>query len=202
MQINKYITLPNFIGNEIGQGADGQCFEIKNDIAKVIKYSIIFNIDDLCKIEDLYQKRSNAFFYLENQKDPAYVCVHTHKFLTKGLRDTVHGKQEYLIYYYIMDKLNKISDDEKKIFHTILSHEDANKNKNISIFKIKKDLEKISGYLDFSEEQVILFCENIVKSKLIHEDLHVRNIMKDIDGNFKLVDCDRLTFKHGDNYKL
>jgi hypothetical protein len=35
-----------------------------------------------------------------------------------------------------MERLNKLSEDEKKVFHSILSHEDNNLRKNFSIKKI------------------------------------------------------------------
>ena len=94
-----------------------------------------------------------------------------------------------------MDKLNKISEDEKKVFHTILCHEDLNKKKNFSNDKILTMLNGMIKGLDFNFEKVIMFYEAQKSSIIKHNDFHVRNIMKDNFGNFKFIDLDRLDLR-------
>jgi thiamine kinase-like enzyme len=96
-----------------------------------------------------------------------------------------------------MEKLFKISEDERKIFHTILSHEDRNIVKNYPLDKVKKMLTGMSYSLDFDYNKVIFFYQNLRDCPLQHLDLHVRNIMKDIDGNFKMIDFDRMKLESG-----
>jgi thiamine kinase-like enzyme len=90
-----------------------------------------------------------------------------------------------------MEKLFELTDDEKRIFHSVLSHEDKGETKNYEILKIKKMLEGMSRALDFDEEKVTFFCEELRRAPIIHNDIHIRNIMKDISGNFKMIDFDR-----------
>jgi len=47
--------------------------------------------------------------------------------------------------------------------------------------------------LDFDAEKVMLFCENIRTAPIIHEDTHARNIMKNDDGDFRLIDLDSIS---------
>jgi thiamine kinase-like enzyme len=94
-----------------------------------------------------------------------------------------------------MEKLNKISEDEKKVFHSIMSHEDQNLHKNFSMSKIKNMLQGLSMGLDFDASKIIIFCENLRSTVIHHNDIHPRNIMKDNFGNFKLIDFDRCYFK-------
>ena len=60
-------------------------------------------------------------------------------------------------------------------------------------------LSGLSSGLDFDEEKVIFFVNNFKKSPIIHNDVHVRNIMKDCDGNFKMIDFDRAELKMENN---
>jgi thiamine kinase-like enzyme len=91
-----------------------------------------------------------------------------------------------------MEKLQKITEDEGRVFHSILSHEDSGKIKDFSNEKIQELLFGMRA-LDFDAEQVTLFCNNIKTPHLSHLDIHTRNIMKDDKGNFKLIDLDRVT---------
>lgn len=183
------------LGSEIGfGGADGQVFEILNSPNKVIKISVLYDdFNSTLTLEDKYANVSNTLEFLKNKTPLEYACVYEHEYLGKYNRPFYEKQdgQDYILYYYIMEKLNKISEDEKKVFHSILSHEDRNAVKNFSFLKIKKMLSGLSMGLDFDKEKIILFYESIQTSKIKHLDLHPRNIMKDNSGNFKLIDFDR-----------
>ena len=94
-----------------------------------------------------------------------------------------------------MEKLYSISEDESKVFHTIISHEDANKIKFYSDKQLDKILFNFRRGLDFCEEEVKLFHTNFRNMKFRHNDVHVRNIMKTGNGKFKLIDIDRITYE-------
>jgi len=49
--------------------------------------------------------------------EPICVSIYEHNFLGYGVRDTCFGEQKYILYYYIMEKLQKTTDDERKVFH-------------------------------------------------------------------------------------
>ena len=56
-------------------------------------------------------------------------------------------------------------------------------------------LDGMAQGLDFSAEKVRLFCDNIRKVPAHHLDIHVRNIMKNDLGEFKLIDLDRVVLE-------
>lgn len=180
-------TTPHFIGEKIGDGADGEVFNFIDN--KVIKFSIIYQYD--LDIHHIYSNIEKILLYLQSFQPSTHARVYEYKYLGTCARKTVNGFQPYIFYYYVMEKLNKLSEDEKKIFHTILSHEDKNIIKDYSSKKIKEMLKGLSRGLDFDEKKVTFFCNNFRKTMVQHNDIHVRNIMKDALGNFKLIDFDR-----------
>lgn len=180
--------------NRLGDGSDGEVFEIENSPDKVIKFCVAY---ERFKVDLTKHYRKDIIPILNHLIDnpiAAYARVYAHEYMGIYQRDFLsspNGKQQFILYYYIMERLNKISEDENKVFHSILSHEDKRIAKNYPLPKIKKMLQGLSCGLDFDAEKVILFCENLKSSPVEHLDIHSRNIMKDTNGNFKLIDFDR-----------
>lgn len=194
--------IPVQVGNKLGDGADGEVFDIKNEPNKVIKFSVLYewkneNLSNTTtdNIKLVYQNISGVLDYLISLPAPAHARVYEHKFLLENSRSIVWGNtskdQKFILYYYIMEKLYHLSEDEVKVFHSILSHEDRHAIKNYSPEIIKKMLCGMSRGLDFNMERVIFFYEKICETPLIHNDLHPRNIMKNSVGDYKLIDFDR-----------
>ena len=100
--------------------------------------------------------------------------------------------QDFITYYYVMENLSKITEDEKKVFYSLLSHEDRNVKKNYSLSSVIDMLKEMQRGLDFDYNKAFRFYRVLKESKFHHMDLHPRNIMKDTDGNFKLIDFDRV----------
>jgi serine/threonine protein kinase len=184
--------IPVTVTNKLGDGADGEVFEYSEDLNKVIKFCILYETGNKT-LKHNYKYINNVLSYLIEHPVSTYARVYAHECMGEWARDVAwkNTTQKYLIYYYLMDKLYKTSEDEKKIFHSILSHEDRGIKKNFSNEKIKEMLRGMSSGLDFDEDKVIFFVDNFKKSPVIHLDVHVRNIMKDSNGNFKMIDFDR-----------
>lgn len=179
------------ISHRIGDGADGEVFELQD--GKVLKLCIYYDWGESFSFENL----EKVFSLLKNTNCDPFAKVYDFSYLGQYERKLYDGNlQKYYLYYYVMEKLEKISEDEKKVFHSILSHEDRNIKKNFSILKIKKILHGLNMGLDFDMEKVILFCEQILKCKIYHKDMHPRNILKDKNNNFKLIDFDRCEIKN------
>lgn len=186
--------IPSNLGERLGEGADGEVFSLTDDPQKVLKLGII------------YEHHNGELFYYYNQIDKvldymiavrpsAYARVYEHGYLglySRKMPFWRKGVQKFIIYYYSMEKLQKISEDESKVFHSILSHEDRGIEKNYPPDKIQEMLEGLSVGLDFDAKKVTLFCDNISGAAISHLDIHVRNIMKDDANNFKLIDIDRI----------
>lgn len=182
-------ALPVVPSNFIGDGADGEVFEIEGDSNKVIKCAVIYEYH--IPVNKEMERIKTVAQYLITTSPPAYVRVHAFESIAESTRKTVSGEQKYFLYYYIMDKCFKISEDEKKIFHSILSNEDRNLKKNYPLSKIETMLKGMSMGLDFDMKKVLSFCKEIQNSKIDNTDINPRNIMKNVNGDFKLIDFDR-----------
>lgn len=169
-------------GKEIGAGVDGSVYLSDN---KVIKLSP--NLDS-----EQTESIINTVDYLYH--NPLHTYTHVYDY---GYEKNSNFLQEdrYCV-YYTMPILNHLSQDEAKVFHTILSHEDNNVVKNYSQAQIYKILQGLSKGLDFDESKVMLFVEALKAAPIIHLDIHPRNIMKDDLNNFKMIDLNRVKFKH------
>lgn len=179
-------NIPFSLGKELGQGADGQCFEVQDNPKIVIKISAIYN-DSI-----RYNITKKIIKYMIYNQPYLYAQVYSYKHLGEFL---LPNNDTYILYYYVMKKLNKISEDESKVFHTLISHEDKNIIKNYSPAQLNKILLGLQRGLDFDPRVVTLFYNKLQNSRIVHNDLHVRNVMKDETGNFRLIDFDRCNFK-------
>lgn len=175
------------LGPLLGSGNDGECYSIVGDPNKVLKLSIIFDLPQN-RMGVRFQRLQQALDYVIKHQPEAYARVYEQVYLGTSLIE----EKKFILYSYLMEKLLKISEDETKVFHTILSHEDRGITKNYSSAKIEKILSGLSRGLDFDAEKIILFCDNIRKVPVAHLDMHNRNIMKNEIGIFKLVDLDKI----------
>jgi thiamine kinase-like enzyme len=183
----------------LGEGADGDVYQIKDDPNKVIKFSKLYDAYSYKELENDFAKILAILSYLERYTSSIFAKVYSHGHMGTFDRNQVYylngkefnRKQKFVLYYYIMEKLQKISDDEYKVFHSIISHEDRGYPKDYSIKKISNMIDGMHKGFDFDKQKVLSFCKGIQESVIEHHDIHERNIMKDIDGNFKLVDFDR-----------
>jgi serine/threonine protein kinase len=183
-------------GERISDGADGEVFTIHGDPDKVLKLSVLY--DSPARPLNTYLAIQKVLDHVMHVQPQAVVRVYEHGYLGIYTRPEVIGAQYFLLYYYIMQKLQKISEDERKVFHSLLSHEDRNIVKHFSGEKIREMVTGMSRGLDFDEKKVILFCNNLRSTGIIHQDIDTRNIMKNCDGDFRLVDLDR-TIMENDN---
>lgn len=191
--------LPVEPDTRLGEGADGEVFSIKGDPHRVLKLSILIGRPHHNVVSE-YKRVKEALDLVIRDQPPAYVRVYSHECLQhrqfkRRTPDPLFKEQ--ILYYYLMDKLYPITEDEGRVFHSILSHEDRRKKKDFSLDKIQEMLQGMSRGLDFDAEKVILFCSNIKEAPCSHLDIAVRNIMKDETNQFKLVDLDRISLGTG-----
>jgi serine/threonine protein kinase len=182
--------------SKLGDGADGEVFDIADDPTKVIKFCVLYETGGT-SVQKMYKRIGSVIDYLKDSSSSTYAQVYEHRYLGLYSRYVVWGnmKQNYILYYYTMEKLYKISEDEKKVFHSLLSHEDRGIKKNYSADRVKKMINGMTQGIDFDAEKVMFFCDNFRKTSVIHHDIHIRNIMKDANGYFKLIDFDRATLE-------
>ena len=174
---NSTNTLPKF-GNVIAQNADGEIYELNE---KAIKFGIVYNSDN--PVSE-YKSIEKVLFFLKDRNIPCFTKIFDSKFL--GVKD---GN---LLFYYVMEKLKPITDDEQRVFHTLLSN-------RYNSYQLRKVLSEMRRGLDFDERKVTFFYETFASCPMSHSDAHARNLMKDSYGNFKFVNPERCVFKKG-NY--
>lgn len=174
--------IPYEIKSFIGKGVHGDVYEIKNN--KVIKFSRFESEDFQTCWKDIYESLS----YLIENNPLSYANVHECKYLGKI--------DNNYFYYYVMDKLKPLSEDELRLFSSLFCHGDSGKHKNYSKSKINKMIDVMKNYLDFDANKVRMFDEGVRNSPIQHLDIHTRNIMKDDLNNFRLIDFDRITINH------
>lgn len=174
------------LGKRLGAGVDGEVFDLVDHSDKVIKLCVLYSTNEYF-LQNIVPVLTSLIF---NPVD-IFARVYTYEHLGTFQRES----QKFILYSYTMEKLESISEDEKKVFHTIISHEDRGIKKNFSTKKVREILKGLSRGLDFDEKRVIFFYENLKNSSVQHTDTHVRNVMKDKQGNFKMVDFDRAQLK-------
>jgi hypothetical protein len=172
----------------LGDGADGEIFGIQNCPNQVVKLSVILDRFDKSPLR-LYQEEVRPILdYVMLVKPASYVPVYQHGFLGEFSRPMPHwnrGVQNFLLHYCVMEKLLELTEDEKKVFHCLVSDQEW------ELAKIGKTLARLSRGLDFRAEMVILLYQQLQETQIQHLDLHPRNIMKDAFGYFKIIDLDR-----------
>lgn len=175
------------VGQRLGKGSDGEVFSLTDESDKVIKVCMLFPIDNTA--QEVYSETIVPVLtsLISNPID-IFARVYTHEHLGTFFD---RYSNDFILYFYTMEKLEDISEDEKKVFHTILSHEDRGIVKNYSIKEVQEILQGLNLGLDFDENKVIFFYKSLKKSNINHADIHPRNIMKDKEGNFKMIDFDR-----------
>lgn len=182
---------------KLGDGADGEVFDIEGQSDRVIKFCILYESQvSLSSIEAEYQRIKSVVDFI--QQHPTEICatVYCNEYMGEFSRIVYSNKEEkYIIYYYIMEKMQKISEDERRVFHSILSNEDRRISKNYTPEQIKKMVVGMASGLDFDVEKVIFFCDRLRQSPIIHLDMNPRNIMKDSANNFRLIDFDRVRIR-------
>jgi len=186
---DKIPVVPN---TKLGDGADGEVFDVEGQSDMVIKFGVLYDTGDI-DIDRSFKYIKRVLGYFQANPASTYARVYSFGFMGKFERDITWAKkkQPFILYYYTMEKLYKITEDEQKVFHSILSHEDRGIKKNYSPLKINEMISGMGTGLDFNSERVTFFCDNFKNTAVSHLDIHVRNIMKDSAGNFKLVDFDR-----------
>lgn len=179
LDFNKYP-----VGNFIGGNADGEVFSSGEN---VIKFT---------EIKD--SKKNANIKYFNNKKAIEYIIDNDIKHFCKiydfGLVKVFENDYR-IIYFYLMEKLNPLSDDERKVFHSTISHEDFNKIKNFDEKRINNIVNEMSHFFDFDKQKVTQFINEVQYSNVKHLDIHPRNIMKDNFGNFKFIDFDRIQIR-------
>lgn len=170
----------------IGTGADGTCYIVDD---KILKVSVFINWDDknIYKIQESVIKN---LMIISSQKPSHMVNIYdiNNSFFISNSNVTKH---QIWMYSYKMDHLVDLTNNEKYIFsryfESVLLGQTSIRNLDFSEIKITCEKEEVNY------DKVVEFVMACNKSNIIHDDIHINNIMKDNNNNFKLIDLDRVT---------
>lgn len=185
------------LGQELGYGAQGNVFAINDHPDRVIKLSFMYDIHDQT-IDSKFESVSKVYNYILDTKPSGLVRIYDFGHLTDGTREVFSSIKEQkkfqkiIIYYSIQEKLQQLSEDEKKVFKTICQLWRSE-------LELKRPLEEVIAeqavFLEFNQIKVNKFVKQVTNSPVDNRDMHRRNIMKDHDGNFKMIDFDLAQLK-------
>lgn len=179
------------VQEEIGIGAQGTVFSIKNT-SNVIKISALYDWNKYKNFENEYENISQVYNFIINNKPINVVSIFEFNKIHDGLRKTYNGEQRYIIYFSIQERLNNLTEDEKKVFKTVCQSVNNELDSSHSIEAILKDL---SSWYDFDLNKIIIFYNSLKQSRIEHKDFHIGNIMKDKNNNYKMIDFDLAQLK-------
>ena len=185
--------LPANLGERLGDGADGEVFSLIDQPDRVIKLGVILQRTSLSP-EDAYRDMEKVLSVLVEKQPDAFVRVYQYGELYQGNRPYDNGRQNFLLYYYTMDKLRELTNEERALFAAILEHPDRIISRNSDA--LERFLQEWRGGLDIDHRRVILLFEQYHAALIEHLDLHQRNIMKDAAGDYKLIDLERTEIRN------
>lgn len=178
-------------GKLIGSGFHGEVFEVENQTDRVVKFSKVS--EDMCASRGtLEQFQENLHRVLAYQLRHDYACfvrVFSFNFLYSG-EISWHpaanrlGMQKFILYSTVMEKLVPMSEDENKLFSTLCPM--INENVSGTEWLVKQQ----ADWLDFDFKKVMTFLNQIKHSPIEQQDFQRFNVMKDVSGNFKVIDFD------------
>lgn len=175
------------IGELLGSGAHGHVFNIANNPEWVIKIGwapvAAQFTSDTQLLQWTFERVDKIYKFLLNHQMPGLAKVSNFELLLK---------EEHKQYYAaIIEKLSPLTEDESKVFKSVCLEYNGNIAEGASL----KHLQELEDWLIFNKNKVIEFYQSVNSLPIIHRDFHRRNIMKDGDGNFKLIDFELLIIK-------
>lgn len=190
----------NFMINieEIGSGISSTIYEIK-DTNKVLKISDNRNeFYGYEKLIEAFEEDSSIKNYFEI---PLILAPINKSFYQQIELSDISYNNQNPRYYFILNKLNKLDDNETKIFEDILKYYNASDISEI-IIDYENEIDEDDEYImDHLIENGHKYIDNEMKNiweffKIIFSyceeyeffDIHVDNIMKDNQGNYKVID--------------
>lgn len=180
------------ISNElIGNGYHGKVFDIGNN--KILKISDDKNeYDAMHVLNDEINDENDWFKHFVNL--PLLICP-----VNESFHDSSDdSNQKNIRYYFIYEKLYKLTQVEENCIYSILDIFNAGRIEDI-VIEYEEDIgdyydqaiEVTQEYVDeVNVRELIFFIFNSHTLSEEHSlyDLHIDNIMKNIDGNYKLID--------------
>lgn len=197
---DRYGISPYLLGKSVGDGSDGECFEIIDQPNKIAKLGITF-CNGPSKLSKSHGAFTNAIEAVIEKQPHAFVRVYEYRYLGGYMRkmpDWEDGQQRFVLYAYLMDKLFPVDGADKPLLYGVLDWLENESGKPFDCKKISSAIDgekSVAIMTDESIARVNRFANGISSAPIIHQDLHIRNIMKDNLGEFNLIDLDRMVLR-------
>lgn len=162
-------------GCYLAEGDDGKAYENWDDENKVVKVGFL----DRSKSGTSLSNLENNFDYVLNNKPEAYVEVYDY--------GCVDCRACNISYFVLMKKLYPLSNNEANTIPALAIKAQKFSGKNTGT------LEQNDFLKSLSDKKQKTFVKNIWDSGIVHNDIFCGNLMKDENGDYKLIDLDRLT---------
>ena len=171
------ILSPSFL-EKLGDGFHGEAYLIPES-NQVIKYSLVNQEMIEVLLKDFFNDFQKVICYQQNNNYPCFVKVLNFNSLVES--------DDSVFYSTTMEKLNLISVDEKRVLKTVVrAHRDLERTWAQILTLVRNQ----SYWLDFDLDKMVSFINLLEDSPIVHHDMSSSNIMKDENGNFKLIDLD------------
>ena len=183
------------LGKLLGKGVHGEVFELQDDPTKAIKIAWAPLSISFSPALQTIQKKYNLkqFSFSEIEQTYKFLLHHRIPILaTLYSFETLIAEETLQQYAVIMEKLLPLSDDEHRVFESLCREY----NGELGNGKFLTHLQELHQWLDFSYVKIFEFYKKVAKLPIIHRDFNRRNIMKDNDGNFKLIDFELVVIKN------
>ena len=138
---------------------------------------------------EAYDKVKETYRFIIQHSHPILVPIFEFKEVLQQERQT--------FYYATMEKLYPLTEDEQKMIKSVC----MDYNGNIENGKALQHIVELQEWLEFDKEKVVSFHQGLTSLPVKHRDFHRRNIMKDKNGNYKLIDFELIDIVEKNNEK-
>lgn len=171
--------------NIIGSGFHGEVWSLFDQPDKVVKLAWAPIIDQDYHPKWTWQHIHNTYQYLIQHPSPTLATIYE---VNVSVR-IPHTNRQY--YSVLMEKLLPLTDDELKVMTSVV----MDYNGNIESGKCLQHIQELQEWLEFDAAQAEHFYDSLVQLPVVQRDFHSRNIMKDKEGEFRLIDFECLDLK-------
>lgn len=178
-------------GEKLGSGAHGDIWELLNYPDKVMKVAWA-PLDVPKEFHNLPNNIGQRWTFPNVQATYQYLLQHQFPALAKIFDfRPLHKRTDRQYYSVLLERLQPLTEPEQKVMKSVC----MDYNGNIETGKCLYHIDELKGWLEFNAHKVITFYTALGNLPVIHRDFHRRNIMKDAQGNFKLIDFELLDIK-------
>jgi serine/threonine protein kinase len=191
LQVYRKDPLPFTIDKCIGSGNQGQVYSLKDNPDQVVKLSMLYDDFTGLSLEEEFDKLQKIYQHIIDNPHKSLVKVYSFGELYRGKMEIFEWEHNYVIYNAIMQKLNTLSENEQKVFKTVCDIY----NKALEARPIATILDELEEWFDVDKGRVLTFYNSLSSLDIDNKDVKPQNIMKDNEGQYKLIDYDLAIIK-------